>query len=653
MPRTPSETRTRWDAFFAAYNDITQLRDGTKAETHNDEQRPEAGLRSVTWKILLLFGTLERDEWIGRLNQERGDYERLREEFLVTRFPGDEDEVVVDPLLADEDENPWVRDAQNEAIRAEILQDVDRCMPDNPYFRQATTQEIMVDVLFLWCKVHPEIGYRQGMHELVAPILWVVDQDAQPFSHDPWGQVLDQQYIRHDTFALFREVMRHAAGWYESGANGSNGTAGESSIVGLSEKIHKELLWQVDPELADCLTRLEVLPQVFLIRWIRLLFGREFEFGEVLEFWDCLFAVAPRLELVPWICVAMLIRVRWQILSSSYSDAFTTLLRYPSPPNPKSFILDALTLSTSPTPEAAAAIIQHHTKRKPSPYTPSATLTASSTSSAGPRKRPSAPRKKPPTSIPVPVPSLTLDSLFSAANTVLDRSPGGLTRAMNKAVDEARRRGLAVAAGPPGLLSPRGAISPFDEASDSERSVGGLGMVRRNRSRSRNGDASEKEVQLAAELEKAMDILKDVLATLPLLDANRPKLDDALGILQALPLPYTPDPVTPTPASRVSSPPPSSHLPDASSRPSSSATTATTPLGTPAPMTQMSAFPMGGLSTSSPTHKKKERASLANSEFSWMLGESDAKGLKFKKKGKGQKEEEMGGAVDLGWLGGS
>lgn len=186
-------------------------------------------------------------------------------------------------------------------------------MPDNPYFRQPEIQEAMVDVLFIWVKLNPEIGYRQGMHELVAPILWVVDEDSQPASEtDEWSFALDREYVRHDTFALFRKVMNHAAKWYESGSNNSNGSAGDSNIIRLSEKIHKELLKAVDPELADCLTRLEVLPQVFLIRWIRLLFGREFPFEQCLEFWDCLFAVSPDLELVPYICVAMLLRVRWQ-----------------------------------------------------------------------------------------------------------------------------------------------------------------------------------------------------------------------------------------------------------------------------------------------------------------------------------------------------
>lgn len=46
-------------------------------------------------------------------------------------------------------------------------------------------------------------------------------------------------------------------------------------------------------------------------RWIRLLLGREFPFEQLLELWDALFAVDPTLDLIDLICVAMLIRIRW------------------------------------------------------------------------------------------------------------------------------------------------------------------------------------------------------------------------------------------------------------------------------------------------------------------------------------------------------
>lgn len=45
---------------------------------------------------------------------------------------------------------------------------------------------------------------------------------------------------------------------------------------------------------------------------MRLLFGREFPFEDVLTTWDLLFAHGLRSDLVDFTCIAMLLRIRWQ-----------------------------------------------------------------------------------------------------------------------------------------------------------------------------------------------------------------------------------------------------------------------------------------------------------------------------------------------------
>ena len=37
----------------------------------------------------------------------------------------------------------------------------------------------MMDVLFCYVKEHPDLGYRQGMHELLAPILFVLHAECR------------------------------------------------------------------------------------------------------------------------------------------------------------------------------------------------------------------------------------------------------------------------------------------------------------------------------------------------------------------------------------------------------------------------------------------------------------------------------------------
>lgn len=47
-----------------------------------------------------------------------------------------------------------------------------------------------------------------------------------------------------------------------------------------------------------------------LRRWLRLLFTRELNMQDAMVLWDGLFACDPTFEIVEWICVAMLIRIR-------------------------------------------------------------------------------------------------------------------------------------------------------------------------------------------------------------------------------------------------------------------------------------------------------------------------------------------------------
>jgi len=120
------------------------------------------------------------------------------------------------------------------------------------------------------------------MHELLAPIVYVVDQDAiDPVNVAPGAaedltmvEMLDASFIEHDSFALFSKVMDRAKPFYETAespedqSGGSGGFSSQplkSSIVERSQYIHEVLLYKVDPELSTHLKNIEILPQVFLM----------------------------------------------------------------------------------------------------------------------------------------------------------------------------------------------------------------------------------------------------------------------------------------------------------------------------------------------------------------------------------------------------
>jgi TBC1 domain family protein 5 len=141
-------------------------------------------------------------------------------------------------------------------------------MPDNVYFRQPATQNMMLDILFVWCKMHPTIGYRQGMHEVLAPLLWVVERDAVSTSANgsvdsTLADMLDSTYIEHDTHTLFALIM-HTAKYFFAPAD-PDSTSTESPMLVRSSRIFDTYLPKADPELHAHLVNLDIVPQIFLL----------------------------------------------------------------------------------------------------------------------------------------------------------------------------------------------------------------------------------------------------------------------------------------------------------------------------------------------------------------------------------------------------
>lgn len=196
-----------------------------------------------------------------------------------------------------------------------------------------------------------------GMHELLAPLLWVVDYDTlspSPSLDSLPHLVLARDYIEHDTWSLFSALMRPARSLYDhtpsvplpidrtaasSTTNLTLNHAGGPSativlvqpIVGTAIRIHDRLLQTIDPALWAKMEKVRVEPQLYAIRWLRLLFSREFPINDTLQLWDGLFAEDPSLRLIEYICIAMLLRIRDPLLASDYTGFLQLLLRYPSP----------------------------------------------------------------------------------------------------------------------------------------------------------------------------------------------------------------------------------------------------------------------------------------------------------------------------------
>ncbi|XP_011181005.2 TBC1 domain family member 5 isoform X1 [Zeugodacus cucurbitae] len=306
--------------------------------------------RSIYWSLLLRVLNPDYRSWKDQREKQRKRYEKLKDEFI--KDPHD-NTVPDDNPLSQSEESVWNQYFSDRELFAVISQDVIRTFPGVDFFRKPLIQNAMCNILFYYAREHPYMCYRQGMHEILAPLLFVFYGDQQSllhFSEIAQNQtsellltVLNPDYLEADTYSLFSRLMSsiesyyriknftqpaHNRGGMHSDPNHSMGTGVEiiSQLISIREKI----LAKEDLHLHNYLLKLDIPLHIFGIRWLRLLFGREFALLDLLVIWDAIFADSDHFDLPNYILVAMLIRIRDKLLLSDQTSCLTYLMRYPT-----------------------------------------------------------------------------------------------------------------------------------------------------------------------------------------------------------------------------------------------------------------------------------------------------------------------------------
>merc|ERR1712004_152698 len=169
--------------------------------------------------------------------------------------------------------------------------------------------------------------------------------------------ILDSSYLEHDAFIILCRLMYHVEPWYgnnklfkdvnppevltkNTAASMLDGRMPRSEADCENEhidvkltRIHEILLKNVDFELYNHLKRNDIIPQVYGIRWLRLLFGREFSLQDCLSIWDTIFhhchdfnAIS---KLTDYIFIAMLLEIKPLLINSDEQQCVQILMKFP------------------------------------------------------------------------------------------------------------------------------------------------------------------------------------------------------------------------------------------------------------------------------------------------------------------------------------
>ncbi|KAJ1630404.1 rab-GTPase-TBC domain-containing protein [Pavlovales sp. CCMP2436] len=97
-------------------------------------------------------------------------------------------DLVIDNPLSQHESSAWSRHFEHHELQAQILRDVARLFPGDAFFASEANQERLLRLLSVWALEHPAINYRQGLHELIAPLLLVRQADADAYVKVRWRQ---------------------------------------------------------------------------------------------------------------------------------------------------------------------------------------------------------------------------------------------------------------------------------------------------------------------------------------------------------------------------------------------------------------------------------------------------------------------------------
>ena len=108
-------------------------------------------------------------------------------------------------------QSPWQQYFQDLEIRQTIDQDVSRTYPEMEFFHEQGVRTDLSDILFCYSRRNDAIGYRQGMHELLANVYYLVAREAFSSGDDVPGIEMLSPDDGYATYLMLIDIYVTAA----------------------------------------------------------------------------------------------------------------------------------------------------------------------------------------------------------------------------------------------------------------------------------------------------------------------------------------------------------------------------------------------------------------------------------------------------------
>jgi len=271
-----------------------------------------------------------RSDWAPVLSQKRQLYAGFVDELIISpakfaqAMPANKlqptDVTFEDHPLSVARESKWNTFFKDNETLEEIEKDVRRTFPHLHFFNNDTEQgntehyESLKRILFLYAKLNPGIKYVQGMNEILGPLYYI-------FASDPHQE--SSQHAECDAFFCFTNLMSDVMNNFCKSL--------DKSEVGINSTMRKLnlLLKEVDVVLWQNMEEKRLDMEFYSFRWLTLILSQEFDLPTILRLWDTIFSYSDRCEILLYICCAMIVEIKEEILVGDFAENLKILQRYP------------------------------------------------------------------------------------------------------------------------------------------------------------------------------------------------------------------------------------------------------------------------------------------------------------------------------------
>ena len=316
-------------------------------------------LRSLIWKINLKYLTINLDKWDDYLVKKRNEYTDLKEAFIIklefeykSLAENNIELINLSDIKLIEDIDKDIRRTHTNlnffympskksinVSNEDIIENLERkksqlYMIDikEIYKKNKSTWEtngdVLARILYIYAKLNADVGYVQGMNEILAPIYYCFYAEEENSLVNSEMDAIDIQKehdyqfivdVEADSFWTFVSLMEDIKSLYIKDKDN------EAGGVFNKLKILSDMLKIVDKDLFCHFNKIKIDIQLFAFKWVVLLFTQDFPLFEVMRIWDALLSEKDRFYMIYLICLSILHIKRKELIKSDFAGVINKL----------------------------------------------------------------------------------------------------------------------------------------------------------------------------------------------------------------------------------------------------------------------------------------------------------------------------------------